>query len=176
MGNLYNLDEFLLNTQVGSFSGTVPGIFRNADVENQEPSRHRSQNNPHPEVKFSACHTSNQTDSDPDKTSRRPYQLTQWNTGIPKTASKHGSCNHEERNSRKLERCIQIKNVRTFARLEVKSQIRTCLISAGHSISLALPKPPSSGPDSRPISFPTVARNYAVKVLQSFVIEKIEGP
>ena len=38
LGALSKLDEFLLNPQIRTFSGTVPGAFRNADVENQEPS------------------------------------------------------------------------------------------------------------------------------------------
>ena len=62
-GALSNLDEFLLNPQVRTFSGTVPGTFRNADVENEEPSGDHSQNDPHPEVEFSVCHASNLTDS-----------------------------------------------------------------------------------------------------------------
>ena len=71
LGALSKLDEFLLNPQVRTFSGTVPGTFRNADVETQEPSGGRSQNDPHPEVKFSACRASKLTDSDPDDTSHR---------------------------------------------------------------------------------------------------------
>ena len=59
---LSNLDEFLLNSQVQTFSGTVPGTFRNTDVEKQEPSGDRSPNDPHPEVDFSACRASNLTD------------------------------------------------------------------------------------------------------------------
>ena len=35
---LSKLDEFPLTPQIRTFSGTVPGTFRNADVENQEPS------------------------------------------------------------------------------------------------------------------------------------------
>ena len=66
---LSNLDEFLLNLQIRTFSGTTPGTFRNTDVENQEPSRDRSRNDPHPEVEFSACRASNLTDSDPEETS-----------------------------------------------------------------------------------------------------------
>ena len=50
LGALSKLDEFLLNPQVRTQSGTVPGTSRNADVENQEPNEDRSQNNPHPEV------------------------------------------------------------------------------------------------------------------------------
>ena len=49
-GALSNLDEFLLNPQVRTFSVTVPGTFQNADVENHKPSGDRSQNDPHPEV------------------------------------------------------------------------------------------------------------------------------
>ena len=68
---LSNLDEFLLNPQIRTFCETVPGTFRNADVENQKPSGDRSQNDPHPEVEFSACRDSKLTDSDPDETSHK---------------------------------------------------------------------------------------------------------
>ena len=68
LGALSKLDELLLNPQIRTFSGTVPGTFRNADVENQEPSVDRSRNDPHPEVEFSACGASNLTDSYPDET------------------------------------------------------------------------------------------------------------
>ena len=68
LGALSKLDEFLFNPQIRTFSGTVPGTFRNADIENQEPSENRSQNDPHPEVEFSACRACNLTDSDPDET------------------------------------------------------------------------------------------------------------
>ena len=68
LGALSKLDEIVLHPQIRTFSGTVPGTFRNADVENQEPSGDRSQNDPHPEVEFSACRV---TDSDPDETSHR---------------------------------------------------------------------------------------------------------
>ena len=71
LGALSKLDEFLLNPQVRTFSGTTPGTFRNTDVENQESSGDRSQNDPHPEVEFSACRASNLADSDPDRTSHR---------------------------------------------------------------------------------------------------------
>ena len=72
---LSKLDEFLLNPQIWTFSGTTLGIFRNADVENQEPSGDRSQNDPHPEVEFSACRASDLTDSDPDETSHRNINI-----------------------------------------------------------------------------------------------------
>ena len=66
LGALSKLDEFLLNPQVRTFSGTVSGTFRNADVENRESSGHRSQNDSHPEVEFSACRTSSIADAKPD--------------------------------------------------------------------------------------------------------------
>ena len=75
LGALSKLDEFLLNPQIRTFSGTTLGTFRNADVENQELSRDRSQNDPHPEVELSACRASNLIDSDPDETSHRPFAI-----------------------------------------------------------------------------------------------------
>ena len=71
LGALSKLDEFLLNPQIRIFSGTVPRTFRNAEVENQEPSGDRSQNDLHSEMEFCACRASNLTDSDPDKTFHR---------------------------------------------------------------------------------------------------------
>ena len=66
---LSKLDEFLLNSQVRTCSVAVPGTSRNNNSENQEPTGDCSQNDPHPEVEFSACRTSSLTDSDPDKIS-----------------------------------------------------------------------------------------------------------
>ena len=54
LGALAKLDGILLNPQVRTFSGTVPGTFQNVNVENQELSGDRSQNDPRPEVEFSA--------------------------------------------------------------------------------------------------------------------------
>ena len=50
LGALSKLDEFLLKPQIRTHSGTVPGTFRNTNVENQEPNEDRSQDDPHPEV------------------------------------------------------------------------------------------------------------------------------
>ena len=47
---LSKLYEFLLNPQIRTHSGTVPGTFRNTNVENQEPNEDRSQSDPHPEA------------------------------------------------------------------------------------------------------------------------------
>ena len=49
---LSKLDEFLLNPQVTTCSEIVPGTSRNSDLENWEPTRDRSQNDPYREVEF----------------------------------------------------------------------------------------------------------------------------
>ena len=49
LGAFSKLDEFLLNPQVRTRSGIVPGTFLNTNVENQEPNEDRYHDNPHPE-------------------------------------------------------------------------------------------------------------------------------
>ena len=71
LGALSELDEFLLNPQIRTHSGTVPGTFRNTNVENQEPNEHRSQDDPHPEVGPSVCQSRHSIDSDTDKAPHR---------------------------------------------------------------------------------------------------------
>ena len=44
------LDEFLSNQQIHTHFETVPGIFRNTNVENQETNEDDSQSDPHPEA------------------------------------------------------------------------------------------------------------------------------
>ena len=63
LGALSELDEFLLNPQVRTRSETVPGTFRNTNVENQEPNEDRSQDDP------SVCQSRYSNDSDPDEAS-----------------------------------------------------------------------------------------------------------
>ena len=50
LGALLKLDEFLLNPQIRTHSGTVPGTFRNTNVENQGTNEDDSQSDPHPEA------------------------------------------------------------------------------------------------------------------------------
>ena len=45
---LSKLDEFLLNQQIRTHSGTVPGTLRNTNVENQGTNEDDSQSDPHP--------------------------------------------------------------------------------------------------------------------------------
>ena len=47
---LSKLDEFILNPQIRTHSGTVPGTFRNTIVENQGTNEDDSQSDPHPEA------------------------------------------------------------------------------------------------------------------------------
>ena len=50
LGVLSKLDEFLLNPQITTHSGAVPGTFRNTNVENQGTNEDDSQSDPHPEA------------------------------------------------------------------------------------------------------------------------------
>ena len=50
LGALSKFDEFLLNLQIRTHSGTVPGTFRNTNVENQGTNEGDSQSDPHPEA------------------------------------------------------------------------------------------------------------------------------
>ena len=50
LGALSKLDEFLLNPQIRTHSGTVPGTFRNTNVENQGTKEDDCQSDPHPEA------------------------------------------------------------------------------------------------------------------------------
>ena len=50
MGALFKLDEFLSNQQIHTHSETVPGTFRNTNVENQGTNEDDSQSDPHPEA------------------------------------------------------------------------------------------------------------------------------
>ena len=50
LGALSKLDEFLSNQQLHTHSETVPGIFRNTNVENQGLNEDDSQSDPHPEA------------------------------------------------------------------------------------------------------------------------------
>ena len=47
---LFKLDEFLSNQQIQTHSKTVPGTFRNTNVENQGTNEDDSQSDPHPEA------------------------------------------------------------------------------------------------------------------------------
>ena len=50
LGALSKLDEFLSNQQIHTHSETVPGTFRNTNVENQGTNENDTQSDPHPEA------------------------------------------------------------------------------------------------------------------------------
>ena len=50
LGALSKLDEFLLNQQIRTHSGTVPETFRNTNLKNQGTNEDDSQIDPHPEA------------------------------------------------------------------------------------------------------------------------------
>ena len=50
LGALTKLDEFFLNQQIHTHFETVPGTFRNTNVENQGTNEDDSQSDPHPEA------------------------------------------------------------------------------------------------------------------------------
>ena len=72
LGALCSLDDFLLNSQIRMHSGTVPGTFRNTNVENQGMNEDDSQSDPHPEAGNFRSHTTQNSGPEvgPDKNLR----------------------------------------------------------------------------------------------------------
>ena len=62
LGALSKLDEFLLNPQITTHSETVPGTFRNTNVENQGTNEDDSQSDPHPEASIFCGQTTQNSD------------------------------------------------------------------------------------------------------------------
>ena len=62
LGTLSKLDEFLLNPQVTTHSETVPGTFRNTNVEKQGTNEDDSQSDPHPEAGIFCGQTTQNSD------------------------------------------------------------------------------------------------------------------
>ena len=75
LGALSKLDEILLNPQVRTCFGTVPGTSCNTDLENQEPTKHRSKNDLYPKMELSTRKTSNSAELDQEKTSHWKQNL-----------------------------------------------------------------------------------------------------
>ena len=92
LGALSKLDEFLLNPQVRTFSGTAPVTLRNTNVENQESSGDRYRSDPRPEVEFPACRVSDLTISETEETSHMV-------TGVQKeiTYCSHGTSSGKQK-------------------------------------------------------------------------------
>ena len=64
LGALSKLDEFLLNQQIRTHSETVPGTFRNTNVENQGTNEDNSQSDPRPEARISQSQITQQSGPD----------------------------------------------------------------------------------------------------------------
>ena len=62
LGALSKLDEFLLNPQITTHSETVPGTFRNTNVENQGTNEDDSQSDPHLEAGIFCGQTTQNSD------------------------------------------------------------------------------------------------------------------
>ena len=62
LGDLSKLEGFILDSQLQTFSRTVPGTSRNNDLENLEQKGARSHGNLYTEVEFSIRRTSNSVD------------------------------------------------------------------------------------------------------------------
>ena len=88
LGALSKLDEFFLNQQIRTHSETVPGTFRNTNVESQGTNEDDSQRDPHPEVGPSVCQSRHSIDSDTsethdtmtgviEQTTKDPHRVTQ---------------------------------------------------------------------------------------------------
>ena len=71
LGALSKLDEFLLNPQITTHSGTVTGTFRNTNVKNQGTNEDDSRSDPHPEAGIFRGHT---TQNSGPKDCRDSYQ------------------------------------------------------------------------------------------------------
>ena len=69
LGGLSKLNEFLLNSEMGTLSRIVPGTSRNTGVENQQPTGDRSQNNRYPDMEPSIYQSRNSLQSDPQEAS-----------------------------------------------------------------------------------------------------------
>ena len=68
LGALSKLDEFFLNPQVRICFVAVPGISRNNDSENREPTGDRSLGNPCSDAMFFSYHSCNLNDSEQEET------------------------------------------------------------------------------------------------------------
>ena len=82
---LSRLDEFLLNQQVRTHSGTVPETFRNTNVDKQGTNEDDSQSDPHPEAGLFRSQTTQNSGQEVgphmvtgviEQTSKRPHMVT----------------------------------------------------------------------------------------------------
>ena len=86
LGALSKLNEFLLNPQIRTHSGTVPGTFRNTNVENQRTNEGDSQSDLHPEAGLFRSQTTQNSGPEvgPDTWTVQKIQTTKTNVQICK--------------------------------------------------------------------------------------------
>ena len=89
LGALSKLDEFLLNQQIRTHSETVPGTFRNTNVESQGTNEDNSQSDPHPEVGPSVCQSRDSIDSDTGETHNMVTGVIEQTSKGPHSKSSH---------------------------------------------------------------------------------------
>ena len=107
LGALFKLDISFLNPQTWTVSGTILGTSRNNNVENCEPTEDRFQTDPHTEVQFCSCGTSNSTNYIPEDTSHMvaevqeelPYWSPGTSSGIQKKARSKNQPKFQSANS-----------------------------------------------------------------------------
>ena len=86
LGALSKLNEFLLNPQIRTHCGTVPGTFRNTNVENQGTNEDDSQSDPHPEAGIFRSQTT-QNFGPEDGHDTFPFFIRYWYHKNPKQGS-----------------------------------------------------------------------------------------
>ena len=80
LGALSKLDEFLLKPQVRTCSVAVPGISRNNDSENWEPTGDCSLGDPCPKAVFSTHHSGNLNGSELEETHHNGLKTARYRT------------------------------------------------------------------------------------------------
>ena len=73
LGSLSKLDEFLLNPQIRTHSGTVLGTLRNTNVENQGTNEDDSQSDPHPKAGLFRSQTTQNSGPEVGHDSEEPW-------------------------------------------------------------------------------------------------------
>ena len=93
LGALSKIDGILLNPNIRTFSGTVSGIPRNTEMENQDPTGDCSQNEPLPKVELSIYQSCNSFYSKPDEAS---HTVTRVEEEIPYCSRGTSSGKHKK--------------------------------------------------------------------------------
>ena len=94
---LSKLDEYLLNPQVWTHSGTVPGTFLNTNVENQGTNEDDSQSDSHLEAGiFRSQTTQNSGPEDGHDMMTRVQKQSLWGHDMVTRVQKESLCGHDK--------------------------------------------------------------------------------